>query len=456
MMRSRELIHGLPRLGILLCGATAACTFEPGESGVPGDDEGIAVAPLTTTHAANAIDPDAAVDLNGDGRADVCGRGVDGVDCARSTGSAFGTVTTWQSSFSDAANWDFGPKYYSTIRFPDINGDHRADVCGRGVDGIRCALGTGAAFGALTVLESHFSDSAGWGAPHYYSTIRFPDVNGDGRADLCARGADGIVCALSTGTGFGPLTVWQSHFSDAGNWDAAKYYLTIRFPDVNGDGRADVCGRGVDGIVCAISSGTSFGTLTVWETGFSDANNWGDSPKYYSTIQFPDVNGDGRADVCGRGTGGVYCAKSNGTSFASVTVWEGAFSDANNWDLSQYYSTIQFPDVNGDGRADLCGRGTAGIDCALSTGNSFGTVSVWQSAFNDSNGWNQHRYYSTIQFADVNGDGRADICGRGRGGVDCALSAGTTFTLVSTWASAFSDAASWGTTPAYYSTIRLP
>ncbi|HEU4409048.1 MAG TPA: M57 family metalloprotease [Polyangiaceae bacterium] len=82
-------------------------------------------------------------DLNGDGFADVCGRGVDGVNCALSWGVSFDPVGLWSPTFSDAGGWSVGPQYYATIEFIDLNGDGRADVCGRGIAGVQCALSSG-------------------------------------------------------------------------------------------------------------------------------------------------------------------------------------------------------------------------------------------------------------------------------------------------------------------------
>src|SRR6185436_1715503 len=44
--------------------------------------------------------------------------------------------------------------------------------------------------------------------------------------------------------------------------------------------------------------------LAVWSDRFSDGNGWNSGPEHYSTIQYVDVTGDGRADVCGRGSSG--------------------------------------------------------------------------------------------------------------------------------------------------------
>jgi YD repeat-containing protein len=39
-----------------------------------------------------------------------------------------------------------------------------------------------------------WSDAGGWDNPKYYSTIGYPDLNGDGKADLYARDSAGILC----------------------------------------------------------------------------------------------------------------------------------------------------------------------------------------------------------------------------------------------------------------------
>ncbi|HEU4412981.1 MAG TPA: hypothetical protein VFS43_47505 [Polyangiaceae bacterium] len=424
----------------------------------PLDERGARL--LYPTNLSIVRDLDETADLNNDGRADLCGRGAQGVFCALSTGVGFGASSLWSGNFSDANGWAVGPEYYSTIRLPDLNNDGRADLCGRGAQGVFCAFNGGAGFGNVALMAAAFSDANGWAAgPEYYSTLRFPDLNADGRADLCGRGEQGVFCALNTGTGFGAAGIWSAAFSDANGWAAGpEYYSTLRFPDLNADGRADLCGRGEQGVFCALSTGAGFGPATLWSAAFSDDNGWGANPAYYSTLRFPDVNGDGRADLCGRGGLGVLCALSTGTGFGPATLWSGNFSDVNGWFAGpQFYSTIAFDDLNNDGRADLCGRGEQGIFCALSTGSAFGAVGTWSAAFSDANGWAAGpEYYSTLRLRDANGDGRADACGRGAQGVFCALSTGAGFGPATLWSAAFSDANGWASGPEHYTTIRLP
>jgi peptidoglycan/xylan/chitin deacetylase (PgdA/CDA1 family) len=78
---------------------------------------------------------------------------------------------------------------------------------------------------------------------------------------------------------------------------------------------------------------------------------------------------------------------------------------------------IQLGDVNGDGRPDACGLRGEGVVCALSAGRAFTRPSLWLGAAEiDAAGWRDG-----FRLRDVDGDGRADVCGVGPGGVSCGL-----------------------------------
>jgi hypothetical protein len=356
--------------------------------------------------------------VNGTGATDVCGRGMSGVYCATSNGSSFTTLSLWSSGFSDAAGFN-APQYYTTMAFPNITGTGGADVCARAPDGIKCAKSNGTSFTNYTTWNATFSDTNGFDLETHYATIGYPNVDGSTGDDLCGRGIDGIYCALSNGTSaFTGLSLWSSAFSNTAGWTAPKFYKTIRYPDVNGDSKADVCARGVSGIVCAISSGTSFGTVTTWSSSFTNA--FWDQPQYYSTIAYPDLNNDGRADVCGRTPTGVKCALSNGLSFAGFSSWTQNFSDGDGFDQVQFYSTLSFPDLDSNGCADICGRGVDGMYCAYSNcSDRFVELRRYSSTVGDTSSWNLPQYYSTIQFAKIDGDAQTEVCGRASTGILC-------------------------------------
>jgi len=219
----------------------------------------------------------------------------------------------------------------------------------------------------VVLWTTNYSDAEGWSSDaSYWQTIRFPDLNGDGKKDVCGRGVAGLICALSNGTSFGPPTLWSSNYSNAEGWSSdASYWQTIRFPDLNGDGREDVCGRGVTGLICALSNGTSFGLPTLWSSNYSNAEGWQGDVSHWQTLQFVDLDGDGRMDVCGRGVAGLLCAQSTGSAFGAPFLWSYSFSNVQGWASSpSYWRTLQLQDMDGDGRADACARRSSGIVCA--------------------------------------------------------------------------------------------
>ena len=307
-----------------------------------------------------------------------------------------------EASLSDAHRWD-----PSTVRVGDVNGDGRDDVCGRDTLGITCAISVQSTSSGddrlpRTVFRAVHRSAQPSAAPA--GAIHLADVTGDGQADVCIAAAGGISCAPSNVVG--ELGAFRS-------WSLDDHAASFRFADVDGDGKADACSRTTTGIACAKNLGRRFDASRSWLADMTDARGWAEA-RYASTIQLADVDGDGRADVCGRGPLGLVCALSNGRGFGKTERWAAAadFADGD----------IRFGDLNGDGRDDVCGISQDGVVCALSTAHGFTRATVWLGAgVVRAQGWQRPELAGTIQLGDVNGDGRADLCGRGIDGVACAL-----------------------------------
>lgn len=297
----------------------------------------------------------------------------------------------------------------------DIDGDGRADACARGLEGFECALSNGTSF-AVPLAGPRLSDAYSWNDPSNYRTIAMGDVTGDGRADVCARGNAGWRCWPSTGEGFeGDFQL--DAMSDENGWDAPERYGTIRLGDIDGDGDDDVCGRAADGLRCWPSLGDGFGEPTEPIAALSDDAGF-DVPARWSTIRLGDVDGDGRADVCARSAEALSCWRSTAAGFDPTPIAGPAWSDDAGWSGHPYYSTIRLVDVDGDGRADVCGRADTGLQCHLSTGEGFGPAIVLE-ALADDRGWADPSNYRTIELADIDADGDRDVCARGNAGIFC-------------------------------------
>ncbi|HET7000794.1 MAG TPA: FG-GAP-like repeat-containing protein [Puia sp.] len=185
---------------------------------------------------------------------------------------------------------------------------------------------------------------------------------------------------------------------------------------------------------------------------FSGDQKW--AAGYFKSIRLADVNGDGMADIIGRNADGVHVALSTGLGFANEEVWSDEFSDMKGWGAAEYHSTIRWADVNGDRKADLIIRGPEGISVALSTGNGFEQSTLWTNYFSDdsSRPWKKVVGYSgTLCAGDVNGDGLADIVVRGPEGIYVSLSSSSSFIKPALWTSEFSDQATIAWKEAKYS-----
>ncbi len=286
-----------------------------------------------------------------------------------------------------------GPGGWSTIRFADVTGDGKADLCARSSKGFACWPATGGGFGAA-IAGPELSDAVGWGGIDHWSTIRMGDLNGDGRADVCARAGAGMWCWLSDGKGF-PPKVDGPAWSDAAGWNAPERYSSIRLGDLDGDGKLDLCARAAKGIVCSRFDGAAFGP-EIDGPGLSDASGWDDESNG-TTLRFVDVTGDGKDDVCVRGNAGVTCWPSTGAGFGKSFPGP-EWSDEGGWWPAWHHRTIRAGDLDGDGKLDLCARGASGMHCYKSTGEGFGPRidgPAWSSAV----GWNGAPYYETILFA---------------------------------------------------------
>lgn len=141
--------------------------------------------------------------------------------------------------------------------------------------------------------------------------------------------------------------------------------------------------------------------------------------------EMADVNGDGRADIVGFGSADVYTAlgQLDGTFDASQLSLQN-FGYSQGW-TSNDLTPRRIADVNGDGRADIVGFKDNGVYVALGNPNgNFGPAPFLATGeFGTSSGaggWTSNDLYPR-EVGDVNGDGRADIVGFKDDGVYVAL-----------------------------------
>jgi hypothetical protein len=162
--------------------------------------------------------------------------------------------------------------------------------------------------------------------------------------------------------------------------------------DADGDGVAAVCGLAADGIACA-TRGAPLALRSPWPA--PDAPVW-----------VADLDGDHRADWCAATSSGPGCgraadraASTDGASWGFS--FGGVVEDSAAAGPTPDTSTAAIADVDGDGRADLCGIDGAAVTCALSEGFAFDPQFPLLAL---------PAPPSALWLGDLDGDGRADAC----------------------------------------------
>jgi hypothetical protein len=283
-----------------------------------------------------------------------------------------------------------------------------------------------------------WGDQGGWSQPSQYRTILGADVDGDGTDELIGRNASLLEVFewAEPSTELGPArpgqwvasTIPGPAMTEADWFFDPSVHDTFQAADVDGDGADEVLVRQLDGLrVYDLTGGTwtvTNGAVPFSDTG-PDGTTWYQAP-YYATITTGDVDGDGRADVVGRSSKGVQVFEQQpGGTWTELTVSPTrVFNDGGDWNQPQYYRTIRVGDVTGDGHADLVARSKDGLVVYTwevtdaSTGVGVWTQQGGTQPWTDAAGWTAKDWYATIGLADLDGDGTDEVYGRRSNGLD--------------------------------------
>lgn len=281
--------------------------------------------------------------------------------------------------------------------------------------------GCTATFDAVSTLGTtdavNLSPPSQWQHGRHYLAheMKYADVNGDGILDALyfdTANTGGVWVGLAAEAGFAPAEMWLQHGESTPD--------QMQYADVDGDGKADALYFDTfrsRGVWVSLSTGSGFTAPRMWI-------QYGDSAP--DQIQYLDVDGDGKADALYFDAGKSNCvlvSLSTGSAFGARQPWlcHGQSITDN----------MQYADVNGDGRVDALYFDTSrsgGIWVSLSTATAFTRPEMWL------------RHGSStpdqIQYADVNGDGRADALyfdtSRSKG-VWVSLSSGSGFSPAEMW-----------------------
>lgn len=197
------------------------------------------------------------MDVNGDGKMDLVTRDAVGdFTSYLSNGAGFVASGVSQLGLSDANGWNSGFRYFTL----DVNGDGKTDLVTRDIGGnFTTYLSNGYTFvsAGVTSFPGH-TDAGGWNSGHRYFLM---DVNGDGLTDIVARYVSGdFEVFASNGVSFSSAGIFPLGLTDAGGWnEGVRYFMA----DMNGDGKTELIARGADGSMRIYQSTTAAPDLMV-------------------------------------------------------------------------------------------------------------------------------------------------------------------------------------------------
>ncbi|WP_416396165.1 RHS repeat-associated core domain-containing protein [Allohahella sp. A8] len=343
----------------------------------------------------------------------------------------------------------------SSIKYADLDGNGKTDVCYWMGHGYNCRLTSRLPFdGPQYQIDLCATATAGDcnSIKERNAAIQFIDVDFDGLPELIVP-IHNRVLKFFAGPNNPVARPASQLFACDGNSNCIPH-SGVSFGDFTGDGRLSACWQRDAGMQCAIASaGASYGfgagptVYQLVQTSICSASgtapgNCSDPITYkYTHPSFPgqtvektlmergearfnsliDINGDGKSEIIFRSDEGLRVYTYTGGAFQELISYRTDLCANYDTRCSQrrgviddkrthYRVSLSYTDVNGDGLTDICALNGSGISCYANTGRSFGDVIRSTAICNDTDpGCNGADNLSTIQFTDVNDDGLPDL-----------------------------------------------
>ncbi len=182
------------------------------------------------------------------------------VPALEARGYVFAAPVLAFSPLSARLEGTFGPQWW----LADVDGDGRDDVCvessgaGHPLQGCHRSVERTLPDGELRMA---FEDAIVAGKPASQvatpvsplaglDLVRFGDLNGDGRLDVCGRSGADVVCAFGSAHHAGGFTAAVPWIVGS---DVVRAAAAMELGDVNGDHRADLCVRTATAVSCGLA-----------------------------------------------------------------------------------------------------------------------------------------------------------------------------------------------------------
>lgn len=213
--------------------------------------------------------------------------------------------------------------------------------------------------------------------------------------------------------------IHNNDYEDNTAFQLKRYYETLQYGRVFTNQRYNILIRGKYGFYTwSYDYKENKMIRTPGIMKLSDDNKWY-KHSYYETIKTSDIDGDEIDEIICRNNRGLYIFKYNieKERWVCINLFD-YFSNDNGWNQKKYYKTIQFIDMDKDKRAELIARNSGALVIYKYIEEKYKWKLMFSiDYFRDNNGWDLPEYYETIQSCNIFNDDILQILGRDKNGI---------------------------------------
>ncbi|WP_122980388.1 FG-GAP repeat domain-containing protein [Actinoplanes teichomyceticus] len=293
------------------------------------------------------------------------------------TGSSDTIRDTWSESYAA----QYTPVRYNHIQEEDtrpydsFTGDAKADLIVHSGTDVAVRQGSGNGFADLGVVSSGWGRFHGLQITNGMGRLYFADYNADHRTDMIVHNGTDISVRLNTTTGWTDLGVVTSGWGRFHGLQITNGMGRLYFADYNADGRADMI----------VHNGTDISVRLNTTTGWTDlgviSSGWGRFHGLQITngmgrLYFADYNADGRADMIVHNGTDISVRLNTTTGWTDLGVITSGWGRFHGLQITNGMGRLYFADIDGDGRADMIVHNGTDVSVRKNTPTGFSDQGV--------------------------------------------------------------------------------